>query len=218
MIRSRFRSVLVAAVAILAVSASVASSASAAWPEWEGTGGKAVAFSGTLPGTSLEEQNRARYECNGGSISGQMSGTKEVTKVFIRIVCGNQLFCTKSGLKSNEWESTELKGRLGYLNKTERTVGLLLEPVAGHFADCIRSGVSLAVLNSMIGELLPLGKTRKHVLRYSQSEGTQSLRHFEGEAVLHNLEVEEVSSHTKQKLGLSAQWTLETAIEVGIRA
>ncbi|HEY2142175.1 MAG TPA: hypothetical protein VGG98_08955 [Solirubrobacteraceae bacterium] len=225
MIRSRFRSVLVAVVATLAIgalSASVVSSASAALPEWELTGGKNVPFTGTLPATGLREAGGAEYICAGGSISGQISGTKEVSKVFIKFVCGNSnsnAFCTKNGLKANEWETTELKGRLGYRSKSLRTVGLLLEPVSGHFADCSRSGVLLAILDSLIGEITPLSQTNKLHLQYNQRSGSQELQHFEGEEVIHNLEVEQVAFHSKQKLGVVATWTLETGkSEVRIHA
>ncbi|HEY2142123.1 MAG TPA: hypothetical protein VGG98_08685 [Solirubrobacteraceae bacterium] len=219
--KSITRPLLVALLATFAVGAFASASASAARPEWEGQ--KNVSFTGTTGPFTFEEAGGAIYGCAGGSISGQTSGTKEVTKVLVKFVCGNnEEFCTKNGLKYNEWETHELKGRLGYLNKAQRTVGLLLEPVAGHVADCERKSIQAvdAILGSVMAPITPVGpRSNKFTLSYNQKHGIQEPLHFEGEEALHNLEIEQNFKKPLKSFGMNGTWTFTTGIyEIGILA
>jgi len=77
----------------------------------------------------------ASVECHAESSSGEAAGTSEVKKVHVKFT-GCNLFetipCDNTG--PEEINTSELKGKLGYINKAAKEVGVLLEPVAKHGA------------------------------------------------------------------------------------
>ncbi|HEY5194096.1 MAG TPA: hypothetical protein VIJ39_09545 [Solirubrobacteraceae bacterium] len=208
----------VALVAMFAMSAVVAASASATLPEFRG--GKTT-FTGTFGSASFHETDGAEYGCaSGGTISGEITGPKEVAKVVIKFNCatGGFTFCTKSGSSAGVWETKELKGKIGYLNKTNQRVGLLLESSAGPVAECEHAPRVLAkILGSIIGEIGPVNvkRTGPFSLSFAQSHGLQELQHFEGEELLHNLEIQTSSS---EKFGLQTGMSLTTKTSMEIEA
>jgi hypothetical protein len=72
-------------------------------------------------------------ECKTESNSGEAAGTNEVRHVHVKFT-GCLLFgsspCSNAGVE--EVNTEELKGKLGYLSKTKKEVGILLEPVKKH--------------------------------------------------------------------------------------
>jgi hypothetical protein len=187
--RARSRRALAAIVAISALSAGVAASASAALPEFKI---HKATFTGTVPGVLWEGPGKAEYICKEeGSLSGHVVGPNEVAKVVITFKgCGAGL-CQTSGLKEGEWKTNELQGKLGYISKASKKVGLLLESPTGVFAEC-KGGFLVKFLGSTIGEIGPVNKERspseEFGLTYVGTSGENEWRHFEGEEALHLLE------------------------------
>jgi hypothetical protein len=112
--RSTYRSVLVALMAVLALSAVAAASASAALPEFESPhSGFPLKFTTKSVYTSedVEAQNEDTVNCNVASGSGTITGKKALT------------------VSSGQMALVEPEATLGYLNKPE--VGLRLNAKGG---------------------------------------------------------------------------------------
>ncbi len=81
------------------------------------------------------EGSPIRVLCTAESNSGEQSGKSSVVNVHV-IFTGCAAFgaipCHSEGAKEGEVKVEPLKGALGYLNKSEKTVGVLLEPVTKH--------------------------------------------------------------------------------------
>jgi len=191
--KSMFRQMLVAFLAAFAVVALASASASAALPEFHGAKFP-VTFTGTSGSVTLRERYGGSYICVGSSITGEIVGPKELAKVVIKFkenaVSGDcHGFCEQPGVKGG-WETKELKGRIGYLSKQSKLVGLLLEPVAQPVAKCEQLGVGpTTIQGSIIGQIGPVLRSSKaYELRFAQLNGVQELTRFEGEEVTHNLE------------------------------
>jgi hypothetical protein len=78
-------------------------------------------------------------ECESEHASGESAGSDEVTNVSVRFkgCVASGLPATTHGLPAGEIQVNQLKGRLGYINKSAHEVGVLLEPAAagGQFAE-----------------------------------------------------------------------------------
>jgi hypothetical protein len=206
--RSTFRGVSLALIAVFALGALASASASAALPEFTGTenGKHPVAFTAKSGAVGIQINGGGSLQCIHSSTTGEIINTKEVAKVVIKFEEGDcasySTFCGQIG-HSHFWESNELKGRIAYISKEKggNRIGLLLEPVTGLFAKCekpIGQGIE-KIQGSILGEISP-GSAPFH-LRYTQSGGKQSLTHFEGEEVLHGLEIIHYSGEAAIKAG-----------------
>jgi hypothetical protein len=190
MIRSKHRSVLAALVAVFAMSVLWAASASAALPEFEFELHAHVTFTGKTVEVRLQEVNGASYNCTGATMTGEITGPKEVAKVVIKFTGACHGFCRQNF--TDEWQTKELKGRIGYISKETGAVGLLLEPVAEPVAKCERlgAGTNWQVQGSLIGELGPKNtRGQSFALTAQQSGGKQGITKFEGEALTHTLQM-----------------------------
>ncbi len=86
------------------------------------------------------ELSYSQVECESEHATGEATGTKEVVNISVRFIG-----CTHSGTPATtvpstscsptcvagEIETNKLKGRLGYINKANHEVGVLLEPATG---------------------------------------------------------------------------------------
>lgn len=220
--RSVYRSVLGTLAAILAIAALTASSASAALPEFKlnihnntftGSGGQVTIVEGG-----------STYICNSSSIAGEVTGAKEVAKVFIKFNHGNggasdcMTFCqTSTGL----WETRELKGRIAYISKPEKRVGLLLEAVTEPITTCKHFTISGAkVQGSAIAGITPVNTLRKtpFSLGYETSGSRQVPRSFEGEELIHQLNILPFGAGSPTEFALGTTMTLTFAHEIEIAA
>jgi hypothetical protein len=90
---------------------------------------------GEAPGRELNGFARASVECAGETSSGETLKTNKVTNVHVTFT-GCDIFetipCENAG--PEEIKTNELKGSLGYINKSAKEVGVLLEPVKKHGA------------------------------------------------------------------------------------
>ncbi len=88
-------------------------------------------------------------ECTAETSSGEQSGKDEVKKVHVTFTGCKALGsipCENAG--AEEIKTNELKGKLGYINKAAKEVGVLLEPVKKHgaFAQFNCPGLSLTTI------------------------------------------------------------------------
>ncbi|HEX3519664.1 MAG TPA: hypothetical protein VHT29_11595 [Solirubrobacteraceae bacterium] len=210
--------VVVVVVAAFAFAALGVASASAADPEFAFTTfpNKFTGTSTTTPSFTVEA---GTYFCTAASITGEITGPKEVSKIVMTFAgspCATSLLC-KNVSGKNEWKTKELKGRLGYINKASHTVGLLLEPTTEPIAECEDGWL---VQGSIIGGLGPVNnQVKEFSLSFATAEEKQQFTHFEGEEVMHNLKLlrtGEKSSHVMLLSG--AKMSLTTSSKVAIIA
>jgi hypothetical protein len=215
----RYRCLLAALVSALALAA-VAASASAL----EFRSGKyPVTFTGTGNATTFQEHGGGLYTCNSSSISGEITGPNEVSKVVMKFngVVGCNGFCRQSP-KTGVWETKELKGRLGWIKKSTSEVGLLLEPVTQPIANCERAvSQKWKLQGSLIGQITPVretwGTVNPFLVSLEELEGRDGIRQFEGEEAVHALQMgivggESVEAGIKVHGGLSLKTS--QAIEI----
>lgn len=82
-----------------------------------------------------EEVLSIKVECGAESSSGEEHGKDSIVNVSVTFTgchAGGTIPCTSSGAASGEVKVNPLKGSLGYINKAEKKVGVLLEPVTKH--------------------------------------------------------------------------------------
>jgi hypothetical protein len=196
-------------LAVFAVSALAAASVSAAEPEWRQKGaklpvGKKVTFTGTSGEGELRTTSGSFTEvkCTAGTSSGEIEGEKSASKVTVTFTGCKDNFgrkCTSAGKASGEIVSNAVSGELGYLNKAEKKVGLVLSGTGGTkvFAafECGSPpfGSASTVTGEVIGEVKPINEektTGELIYRESAGEGTgeQEWDEFEGKAEEKTLE------------------------------
>ncbi len=85
---------------------------------------------------------------------------------------------------------TGLIGRLGYINKAKKEIGLILEPKTQPFVKCENSHSGPEeYTGSVIGKVeIPGESSFSHEIAYKQEKGKQFITKFEGEEVIHSLE------------------------------
>jgi hypothetical protein len=165
-----------------------------------------ASFEGSASVPKLVLKNgTATWSYNTATVKGNLISPKEVALTITfhegSGVCGNG---------GGNMVSETLVGRLGYLNKTSKEVGLLLEPIGSAAAKC--SGYPLGEQEwkgSVLGAISPvntLSKTLK--LTFKQTGGVQELEKFEGEEVLHHLSDYLRSTKEEDQMGLTASFEL----------
>ena len=82
--------------------------------------------------STLEAAPEERIECETENAHGEATGIDEVAGITVRFKGCNfgGTPATTPGLPAGEIQTNTLKGRLGYINKTNHEVGVLLEPAA----------------------------------------------------------------------------------------
>lgn len=230
--RSKYGTMLAAAVCVAALGLVVVASASAesGLPEFQQAGkplAKTVNFTGNgVPGenrATFKAKNGAAWTCEEGvSLTGETHGSKGVSNVIIKFkgcVIGERA-CTSKGAKPTELITSSLAGRIGYLPKTKE-VGVLLEPASGTvFAEC-GAGLVLKTRGSIIGGLTPTNtETTKFEVVYKKGlePGEEELSHFEGEEVLHKLESLVLGGGSYSEMSIAAKLELSAAEKLEIKA
>jgi hypothetical protein len=137
--RSIFKSVLVALIAVLALGAVAASGASAALPEFV-TSAFPLAYSGSSGGVTLQtteshEKGLLTIHCTASQNRGEISEAHKfknfgkVTITYTGCKVGTTA-CTSTGAAAGEIVTKALKAQLVYTNKAAKEVGLLYKPEA----------------------------------------------------------------------------------------
>jgi hypothetical protein len=116
-----------------------------------------------------------------------------------------------------------LIGRLGYVNKATKEVGLLLEPVFPVWFKCNPpTGAEQEYTGSVIGRITPVRKPFNKILKLAiQNEGKekQAIEKFEGEEVLHHLTVFYLSNRREATgASMAAEFELTFPVSVEIEA
>jgi hypothetical protein len=175
--RSKSRTTLLALVTVLALSALASASASAALPEFTTTSKFLGAF-----GESEFKWDGEAWKYANGDFSGEMSSHSTVAKVSLSFTIGS-IGCNTG---KEELALTGIKGRLGYLNKEKKEVGLLLgEPI---YTECTWHGTTREhlvdhYLGDIVAKITPVNtKTKRFKLTLTVTGGgEQEFTKFEGE-------------------------------------
>jgi hypothetical protein len=173
--RSTFRIAFLALLAVLALGAVASASASAALPEIRPnpTKREPLKFTATSGRVFIESGVGATFECQRASLKGEFIGAKEMVSEGMTL---------ESCTENHETLKTEsLKGTLGYISKTAKTVGLRLEPSSGTL---FLKGFYLkesTTTGELIGAISPVNKgVTSLTVGYAQEKGAQQLKDFEG--------------------------------------
>jgi len=97
----------------------------------------------------------------------------------IGVSCDNTIEGTTKGLKL-----TGLSGRLGYINKTTKEVGLLITPPTQPWGGTCtnKEGKKLEYMGQWIGKIGPINEKRKvFFMKHEQRFGKSTVSFFEGE-------------------------------------
>jgi hypothetical protein len=201
----------------------VTASAWAALPEFSKTGVTFVSKSGT----SKLEAGEVAITCKESKAEkGEITSVKVVSKLVVTFTgceaeTASKLKCKPNG-ETGTIKTNELQGELGYINKTAKTVGLELKPVAAAenvFVDLSSKCLPLehnAVENGIIGQITPTNtpaKTGK--LEFKITERTQAIKEIElgGKKVKSVLTVFEII-----EAPLETVQTIEFGSEIEVKA
>ncbi len=162
--RSMFRSVLVAIVAVLALSAVATATASAALPEIVNSKGEELVkkkFTGEVTGTMIDEINgEGAEECQKLTFAGEVKGTKGGEGTLMLHCAGS---CHTKGLKEKEMKFS-VSVNLVWLSKAKEEAALLLSiPSVADFEGICWSHTtpSLFPLEVSGSLLIPVSPTNK---------------------------------------------------------
>jgi hypothetical protein len=174
--RSMYRTTLLALAAMCALGAVAVGSAYAALPEFA----KETGFVGHFGKTTFETTGKATWTYTSGLFEGTPSSKTTVTNLTIVFSGGGTFACTNA--KAGELVLKGLTGRLGYVNKAKKEVGLMLE-AAKPPTKCKFAGASeRELIGTIVIPITPLNtKTSKFSLRAEQLNGVQRPLAFEGE-------------------------------------
>jgi hypothetical protein len=175
--RSKFSGVLVALVALLALGASAAS-ATENLPEFQGSGLK---YPSTLKGTSLGTaifDDGGTWDFNPNTFAGEITGSKTFANLTLKFTGVSEHGCAWE----NETVFANLKGRLGYINKAKKEVGMIFEPTKEPIAKCAQSGVTYYYAGQFIGKVTPVGPSQaKFTVTFTELSQKQQPEFLEGE-------------------------------------
>jgi len=190
--------------------------ASTGLPEFTGSGGEEIAypreFKASTGGSASFWIETFPWNFREATVTGEITGPNEVADVVLKFKGASPAAygCTSNGLEGEAGElvTNDVIGRLGYLNKTAKTVGLLLEAPGGVIAKC--SGYQLGsqeILGSVIGKLTAVAGGHSFALEFKKGgKGEeQEFTKFEGEEATHQLENYWVPNkkHGKMSMGTS---------------
>jgi hypothetical protein len=226
--RHKGRTMLTALVAVLAFGVAVSASASAALPEFS----KTAKFVGTASHPEFRWPGGGRYELwsyGSGTFSGTIATASTVTGVGAEFHEGKNACYDKAAGEVMRWEG--LKGRIGYLNKAKKEVGLLIgEPVTTPIAKCEFPEYPRQMSGNLVGKITPVNvKTKKFELVFRErKEDEQEFTKFEGEEnafplLFGNYTCEETiigksCSASGEKIYATIGITLETSVETELKA
>ncbi len=223
--RSRYRGLVVLAV-IVAMGA-VASTASATLPEFK-PGHLPLKVTGQTGGAITIDNPAAggAWSYRGGTptLSGEVAGFgKTMSNISMSFVEGESYGC--NNLPSYSLAFNNLNGTLGYINKAEKKVGLMLVPAKQPIASCYQQAQNKVYAGELIGTITPLNyRTNRFTLHFEQGGGKEFPLWFEGESEKYPERFAFSMCNTactqwnRQSTGLAATITIETSQEMEISA
>lgn len=182
--RSMYKSGFTLLAAMFALSVVGVSMASATLPEFGGNI-SSNKFKGTVT-LGIVEASGGKWFYQKGQISGEITGAKTVANITMSMPNSSPRWyegACDSNLEKNELVFSGLKGRLGYINKAARKVGLFFEPVKEPLAKCQMYGVDGEYRGDFIAEVGPIdfSNRKSYTLSFEQHSGIQDPLWFEGE-------------------------------------
>jgi len=159
-------------------------------PEFAKVGGGSPL--GKFEGKAFESQiayEGATWSYQSATVAGEVIGPNEVAVVLTLREAGTYA-CRNT--ESKTLVTHTLIGRLGYINKATKEVGLLFEPILNEpfIGECWGDEDINKITGSIIGKITPVGSYGKtFTLTFRGARGVQELTKFEGEEAIHNLEV-----------------------------
>jgi hypothetical protein len=195
----RIKAIAGGCLTILVVSMAVSATAQAL-PEWQKEGKSLTEALPFKSNGSTGQFQEGTVHVTWGSVGGKGSikGSNELEKLSLIFweskVTGVPGECSvhSPGAKAGEIKTKELKGSIGYIEKTGKIVGALAEPVSGTTVTeiegtCLPSKVTVtgSVVGRVISELnTPVGSVN---VKFGIHAGVQEYTHFENEEVEHVL-------------------------------
>ncbi|HEY3829009.1 MAG TPA: hypothetical protein VGL57_07425 [Solirubrobacteraceae bacterium] len=199
--RSKWRMMAVALAAVCTVGALGAVSASAALPEYVSkSGGSTGTMSTSIPGKiTMSTASGEKIRCKYGTMLALIEGPKTLRALFRFEGCEAEFFgewasCHNYVKGSESGIEAEVAGRLGYISKTAKTVGLEFEGKGGGevpvFASHIECHYKIAgkvefnevsMTGDLIGKIGPVNTmTKKLTLEFRETKGVQEIGSLEG--------------------------------------
>jgi hypothetical protein len=134
---------------------------------------EAISVTGAAGTTLFEKTSGARWQWEKFTLEGHISGEKSLEGINIVFKKAEAEPCN-NGVEANEMVWKGLNGRLGYINKANKEVGVLLEPATQPLAKC--NGVfAKEYRGTIVARITPLNtKTTKFTLHFEQSAGVQN--------------------------------------------
>jgi hypothetical protein len=160
---------------VLAAGAIVAGSASAALPAFNGPFSKA--FKSHSKETTIETVGKTRVACRAGTDAGKVGGPKAlVVKLRFTSCEVRQARCSNTNT-AGEVQTSILSGKLGYLNKAKREVGIDFVFPGAAIAEFQCGNLHVAIVGSIIGRIFPVDKKvippLRFILEFVQASGKQ---------------------------------------------
>jgi len=185
---SRVKGVILVA-AMLVMSAIAVASAAAALPEFDGPFPKPFH---SLGGAGLLETTGAKkVNCASNHVNGNITGPKTDLALIRFLGCENTeilpVKCNSSGQGTGVIQTSPILSLLGYLNKTTKEVGVLLEPDnTALFASFECGGiVKIEVKGTVVGKITPVNtKSKTFTLELKQAGGVPNPSGLEGQTDL----------------------------------
>jgi hypothetical protein len=202
-----FKSLGLCLAAVFALSAVVVNSAFAEKPEFLfPQGGTKRQFSSIEEAGKLVTRKGEEIKCTGGTDTGEITGPKQAKDVLIAYTgctakAGLEEYNCQSGATTGEIKSFDLLGRLGFISKANKEVGILFNPETGRannprtlFAEfeCVNKKTGgknnfIKVKGSIIGAIAPVNKLigpgEFVTITFKETEGKPEVKNFEGEPV-----------------------------------
>ncbi len=164
------------------------------------------------------------YKGGTPTLSGEVTGFgKTMSSISMSFLEGESYGC--NNLPSYSLAFTNLSGTLGYINKAEKKVGLMLLPATQPIAKCNKGTEEKVYAGELIGKITPLNhRTNKFSLSFEQAAGKESPLFFEGESAKYPERFSFAMCNSactqwnRQSTGLDAEITIETSQEMEISA
>ncbi|HEV7529365.1 MAG TPA: hypothetical protein VGO29_10770 [Solirubrobacteraceae bacterium] len=170
----------------------LAQPASRGLPEFEAVQeGKKVSYPVAFEGKFVEETPRIllpdRVTSYGSAkVTGLIVGPNDVANVVMTFQEPGGLGAHCTNAPEHVLVTRALKGRLGYLHKSTKEAGLLLEPTVSPVAKCEGGAIAEEYIGSTIAKIAPGGELGTQ-LKLTFNDARETTK-FEGEEVLHGLE------------------------------
>src|ERR1700689_257609 len=188
MMRSKFKAMFVALLAVTALGAVASASASAAAKApifAKSSGGYPVKFSAGEEPEGVWNTGNATFHCSRSRVTGEITSEKKVTATIVFTECASGgSTCANEGGTGGEIKSNALEGTLVFISKATKTVGVVFKskPGGARVSRFRCAGSIGEVQGSVIAAITPVNTKTKHfTLTFVQESGKQTPTEYENE-------------------------------------